>query len=153
MADHFKAGFEDSARGAVTSLDWVIVVIDPTTAAIEMAFNMQEMVEQIKADVLPATSHLETDEMVFWANKFFTESNIQNVFFIINQIQSAEMEGYIRERLAEHDIQPLGVIYREDAISTSWLKGLPFEAGQPVEEPGRAHRDARYGRRRQRICG
>jgi CO dehydrogenase maturation factor len=130
----FKAGFEDSARGAVTSLDWVIVVIDPTTAAIEMAFNMQDMVEQIKADVLPATSHLETDEMVFWANKYFTESTIQNVFFILNQIQSAEMEGYIRERLAEHDIQPLGVIYREDGISTSWLKGLPIEATQAVEE-------------------
>ena len=26
----FKAGFEDSARGAITSLDWAIVVVDPT---------------------------------------------------------------------------------------------------------------------------
>jgi CO dehydrogenase maturation factor len=130
----FKAGFEDSARGAVTSLDWVIVVIDPTTAAIEMAFDMQNMVEQIKADVLPATAHLETDELVFWANKFFTESTIQNVFFIINQVQSPEVEEYIREQLAEHDIQPLGVIYRDDTISTSWLRGKPLEAIQAMEE-------------------
>jgi len=28
----FKAGFEDTARGAITSLDWAIVIVDPTLA-------------------------------------------------------------------------------------------------------------------------
>ena len=39
LVDH-KAGFEDSARGNIISLDWIIVVVDPTIAAIQMAINM-----------------------------------------------------------------------------------------------------------------
>lgn len=31
----FKAGFEDSARGVMTSLDWAMVVVDPTVASVE----------------------------------------------------------------------------------------------------------------------
>jgi CO dehydrogenase nickel-insertion accessory protein CooC1 len=130
----FKAGFEDSARGAVTRLDWVIVVVDPTTAAVEMAVNMRDMVDQIKADVLPATSHLETAEMVFWANMVFTEATIQKVFFILNRVQDAEVEKYLREKLAQHDINPVGVIYRDDAIAVAWLKGLPIAETQAIEE-------------------
>ena len=54
----FKAGFEDSARGNIVSLDWIIVVVDPTTAAVQMAINMKEMVDQLKAGGQPATAHL-----------------------------------------------------------------------------------------------
>jgi CO dehydrogenase nickel-insertion accessory protein CooC1 len=31
----FKAGFEDTARGVITGLDWAIVLVDPTIAAVE----------------------------------------------------------------------------------------------------------------------
>jgi CO dehydrogenase nickel-insertion accessory protein CooC1 len=92
-----------------------------------MAANMKDMVEQIKADVLPATAHLETDELVFWANKIFTESKIQEVFCILNQVQDPEVEEYLRAKLVQHGIEPIGAIYRDDAISLSWLKGLPIE--------------------------
>jgi CO dehydrogenase nickel-insertion accessory protein CooC1 len=132
----FKAGFEDSARGAVTSLDWVIVVVDPTVAAVEMVANMKDMVEQIKADVLPATAHLETDQLVFWANKIFTESNVQEVFCILNQVQDPEVEDYLREKLIQHGIEPIGAVYREDTISLSWLKGLPIEKTRANKEIG-----------------
>jgi CO dehydrogenase nickel-insertion accessory protein CooC1 len=131
----FKAGFEDSARGAVTSLDWVMVV-DPTVAAVEMVANMKDMVEQIKADVLPATAHLETDQLVFWANKIFTESNVQEVFCILNQVQDPEVEDYLREKLIQHGIEPIGAVYREDTISLSWLKGLPIEKTRANKEIG-----------------
>ena len=75
----FKAGFEDSARGAVTSLDWALVVVDPTTAAIQMAANMREMVDEIRAGGLPATRHLETPDLVEWANRIFREATIRDV--------------------------------------------------------------------------
>jgi CO dehydrogenase nickel-insertion accessory protein CooC1 len=130
----FKAGFEDSARGAVTSLDWVVVVVDPTVAAIEMAINMRNMVDQIRADVLPATSHLETDELVFWANKSFTESNIQEVFCILNQVQSEEIEEYLRGKLIQRGIEPIGAIYRDDSLALSWLKGLPIKKTKTNKE-------------------
>jgi CO dehydrogenase maturation factor len=53
----FKAGIEDTARGVITSLDWAIVVVDPSNASIQMAADMWHMVDQIRAGVLPATDH------------------------------------------------------------------------------------------------
>lgn len=44
----FKAGFEDIARGVITGLDWAIVLVDPTIAAVEMAINMRNMIKQMK---------------------------------------------------------------------------------------------------------
>jgi CO dehydrogenase nickel-insertion accessory protein CooC1 len=123
-----KAGFEDSARGAVTSLDWAIVIIDPTTASVEMAVNMRDMVQQIQADILPATEHLENPELVALANRIFTDAKIKDVFFVLNKIQNAEIEDYLREQLLEKGITPLGVIHEDPAVSVAWLKGKPLKA-------------------------
>ena len=122
----FKAGFEDTARGVLTSLDSAIVVVDPTVASVEFAANMKHMVEQIKADVLPATAHLENPELIAWANKIFTEAYIQDVWFVLNRIQGAEEEEYLRKRLGEKGIEPVGVIYQTPFISLSWLHGTPI---------------------------
>ena len=130
----FKAGFEDTARGVLTSLDSAIVVVDPTIASVELAANMKHMVEQIKADVLPATAHLENPELIAWANKIFTEAYIQDVWFVLNRIQGAEEEEYLRERLGEKGIEPVGVIYQTPSISLSWLKGTPIRSDDALIE-------------------
>ncbi|MCK4801257.1 MAG: P-loop NTPase, partial [Anaerolineales bacterium] len=100
----FKAGFEDSARGVLTNLDWAIVVIDPTIASVEIASDMRAMIDQIKADVLPATAHLESPELVAVANKLYTDAKIKDVFFVMNKIPDKETEKYLREKLAQKDI-------------------------------------------------
>jgi CO dehydrogenase nickel-insertion accessory protein CooC1 len=123
----FKAGFEDSARGAVTSVDWAVVVVDPTTAAIQMAYHMKQMVEQIKAGVPPATKHLETAELVEMANRIFRESRAKDVFVILNRVRDAEIERLARERLAERGIEPIGVIQDNPAIADSWLRGTKLD--------------------------
>jgi CO dehydrogenase nickel-insertion accessory protein CooC1 len=130
----FKAGFEDTARGVLTSLDSAIVVVDPTVASVELASNMKHMVEQIKADVLPATAHLESPELIAWANKIFTEAYIQDVWFMLNRIQGVEEEEYLRERLEEKGIEPVGVIYQTPSISLSWLKGMPIRSDDAMIE-------------------
>lgn len=119
----FKAGFEDSARGAITGLDWVIVVIDPTIAAIEMASDMKAMVARMKALEPPATMHLESPELVALANRIFVEANIRDVLFILNKVRDTETEEYLRDKLAKKDIEVLGVIREDPALSTAWLKG------------------------------
>ena len=126
----FKAGFEDSARGVITGLDWVIVVIDPTGAAIQMAVDMKRMVDQIKAGALPATEHLGSISLVEMAKSFYREAPIKGVLFVLNRVADAEMEQYMRDRLAAHGLEPGGVIYRDDSISSAWLKGLPLESIQ-----------------------
>jgi CO dehydrogenase maturation factor len=126
----FKAGFEDTARGVLTSLDSAIVVVDPTVASVELAADMKHMVEQIKADVLPATAHLENPELIAWANKIFIDAYIQDVWFVLNRIQSAEEEEFLHQKLREKGIEPLGVISLVPSISLSWLKGNPISSDE-----------------------
>lgn len=130
----FKAGFEDSARGAVTSLDWAIAIVDPTTAAIQMAANMRDMVDQIKAGRPPATKHLESPELVEWANRIFREATVTKVLVVLNRVGDEKMEKYMRKKLAEKGLEPLGVIHNDPAIATSWLEGKPLEGMKTRED-------------------
>jgi CO dehydrogenase maturation factor len=122
----FKAGFEDTARGALTTLDSAIMVVDPTVASVALAADMKHMVEQIKADILPATAHLENPELIAWANKIFVEASIEDVWYVLNRVQSSDEEEYLRQRLREKGIEPVGVIRQTPSISLSWLKGIPI---------------------------
>lgn len=123
----FKAGFEDSARGVITGLDWAVVIVDPTSAAVRMAANMRDMVEQMKAGKLPATAHLKRRELVAIACRIFKEAQIRDVLFVLNKIEDPETERYLREKLEKEGIKPIGVIHRDPLISVSWLKGMPLD--------------------------
>lgn len=122
----FKAGFEDTARGVVTNLNWGIVIVDPTVASIRMAEDMKHMIQEIKSDALPATAHLETADLVNVANKVFTEAIIQDVYFVLNKVPDSETESYLREELLKLEITPLGCIHEYPTISMAWLKGKPI---------------------------
>lgn len=130
----FKAGFEDSARGAITKLDYAIVVVDPTTASVEIADNMRQMVNQIKIAVLPATAHLESAEMVALANQIFTQATIKDIFIVINKIPNPEIERYLRDKLSERDIEPIGMVHEDLSIPYAWLKGEPIQTELSLAE-------------------
>jgi CO dehydrogenase maturation factor len=130
----FKAGFEDSARGVITGLDWAVVVVDPTSAAVQMAIDMQHMVEQIQAGELPATKHLETAALVEQANAMFRNASIQGVLFILNRVTNQQMEDYLRDKLEEHGLQPLGVVHADPAIAMAWLTGSAVDSKQAQRE-------------------
>ena len=104
----FRAGFEDSTRRSIVNLDWIVVVIDPTMAAVQMAINMQEMVNQIRVG--------------------------GRVFFVLNRVQDALTERFLRVRLAEEGIEPLGVIPETPALSMAWLMGEPVIKTPAQEE-------------------
>ena len=122
----FKAGFEDSARGNIVSLDRIIVVIDPTMAAVEMAINMRDMVDQVKAGGMPATAHLDDPDLIEVAHNLYREARIEGVMFILNKVREQETEQFLRDRLAEEDIIPIGVIKDDPALASAWLKGQPL---------------------------
>jgi CO dehydrogenase maturation factor len=124
----FKAGFEDSARGAITSLDWAIVVVDPTSAAIQMAADMQHMVAQIQTGELPATEHLESPEMVALANALFRNASIQGVLLVLNRVTSQQMEDYLCSALEERGLRASGVIHADPAIAMAWLTGSKLDS-------------------------
>lgn len=130
----FKAGFEDTARGVITNLDWAIVLVDPTVAAIEMAVTMRDTIDQIKNGKLPATKHLEDPVLVAIANQMYTEAKIKGAFFVLNKIHDPEMERYLKKKLTERGIHPIGIIHEHPSITVSWLKGTPLEITEAREE-------------------
>jgi CO dehydrogenase nickel-insertion accessory protein CooC1 len=130
----FKAGFEDSARGVITALDWGVVIVDPTSAAVQMAANMKEMVKQIKAGKLPATAHLRSPKLVEMAQRIFREARIKDVLFVLNKIEDQKTESYLREKLKEEGIEPIGVVHRDPSISLSWLQGTPLDFSKNKED-------------------
>ena len=130
----FKAGFEDTARGAITSLDWVIVIVDPTLAAIEMASDMCDMVARLKAMELPATMHLESPELVAISNRIFKEARINGVLSVLNKVQNIEIENYLRRELSARSIEPIATIYEDPSMSITWLKGKPLGGREAERE-------------------
>lgn len=130
----FKAGFEDTARGVITGLDWAIVIVDPTIAAVELAENMRDTVDQIKNGKLPATRHIEDPAVVEIANQIFTQASIKGTLFVLNKIPDKETQYYLETRLAERGIHPNGVIHVHPSISLSWLKGRPLHIPEARDE-------------------
>jgi CO dehydrogenase maturation factor len=130
----FKAGFEDSARGVLASLDYIVVVVDPTVASVELAAEMRKMVQDIITDSLPATSHLENEELVALANRLYVESPLKGVFFVLNRIPDTGTETYLRKRLNHYHLRPIAVFPDDSNIRSSWLKGESLQAGKSRQE-------------------
>jgi len=122
-----KAGLEDPARGVITSLDWVITVVDPNSAAVQIAVDLKNTVDQIKSGKLPATEHLENPELVKTANKIFKEAKIKNSFALLNKIKNKKMGNYLKKKLKEKGIKLIGVIHEDPSISLSWMEGTFLE--------------------------
>jgi len=130
----FKAGFEDSARGVVTGLDWALVIVDPTRAAIQMAADTKTMVDQIRAGALPATRHLETAQLVDLAHSLYRKSRIQGVLCVLNKIPDEETERFLREQLAEHGLEPIGALRQHRSVTTAWLRGRALDVSEARNE-------------------
>jgi CO dehydrogenase nickel-insertion accessory protein CooC1 len=99
-----------------------------------MAANMRDMVDQIKAGGLPATKHLETPELVEWANRIFREATVTDVLVVLNRVRDEEMERYMRAKLAAKGLAPIGVIHEDSAIAMSCLEGTPLDATRTRED-------------------
>lgn len=119
----FKAGFEDSARGVVNGLDWAIVVVDPTNAAIQLAVDLKRMVEQTRAGVPPATHHLESRGLVEMARRLFREARVKGVLVVMNRVRDEQMRARLSERLERSGIRPVGAFPEDPEITLAWLAG------------------------------
>jgi len=133
-----KAGLEDSARGVITSMDWIITVVDPSTASFEIAKDIKNIVSQIKNGELPATAHLESPEFIEDAKKIYKEAKIKESFTILNKIKNKKTEKYISNILNEKELNIIGTIYEDDSISLSWLKGKPLKGVKAIEDMKKA---------------
>ncbi len=123
----FKAGFEEIARGVVASLDHIVVVVDPTTAAIQMASDLYESVRKIRGGVRPATKHLQRAELVAIANLNFELAEITGFFVVLNRVRDPEGEIRMIQRLRGRGLDPTLTIPDDLSIAGAWLEEVPFE--------------------------
>jgi CO dehydrogenase nickel-insertion accessory protein CooC1 len=128
LVDH-KAGMEDSARGALTSLDWALVVVDPTTAALQMAIHLARMTREMQTGAPPATRHLASLRLVELAERQFREAPVRDVVAVLNRVPDADTEACLRERLGDGGVDVLGVMHESPDIPRQWLGGERLHSG------------------------
>lgn len=128
-----KAGLEDSARGVITSMDWIINVVDPSTASFEIAKEIKNLVSQIKSGELPATAHLESAEFIEDAKKIYKEAKLKDSFVVLNKIKDKKTEDYISNSLNKKGLSITGAVYEDDSIASSWLEGKFMKGAKAME--------------------
>jgi CO dehydrogenase nickel-insertion accessory protein CooC1 len=126
----FKAGLEDSARGAVASIDWAVAVVDPTVAAVHMAIDLERLVGQVRAGVPPPTRHLARQDLAELAIRQFRESPVRGVRAVLNRVRAGPMEAFLRESLAHGGPDVLAVLGEDPAIQDQWLHGARLESAE-----------------------
>lgn len=129
----FKAGFEDAARGAVTSVDWAMVVVDPTSAAVRMAEHLTGMVAAVRKGVPPATAHLGSGALADVAIRLYRDARVQGVRAVLNRTPDADAEVYLRAALERCGVKVAGVFPEDRGVASQWLCGEPLRS-LPLDE-------------------
>jgi len=118
-----KAGVEDASRGVITSLDWIVVVLDPSYAGIRAAATMKTMLDQMRAGCLPATQHLASPEQADVIRRAYREARTKGALYVLNKVPDAQTERLMRQRLLESQIEALASIREDSELRRSWLQG------------------------------
>lgn len=129
----FKAGFEDAARGAITTVDRALVTVDPTIASIRMARDLSAMVAAIRSGQAPATKHLESQDLVLTAERVFAGARVRGVNAVLSRTHSLRAEEQLRTALMNAGMSADAVFPDDRAIMEQWLRGerlrsLPLRA-------------------------
>jgi CO dehydrogenase nickel-insertion accessory protein CooC1 len=128
----FKAGIEDVSRGVITSLDWVIVVMDPSHAGVRAAVTMKTLLNQMQAGHLPATRHLASPELVEMTRRAYQTARTQGVLYVLNKVPDPDTEHFLWQRLMEAEINAVISIPEDSSIRRSWLEGVALHSA-PAE--------------------
>jgi CO dehydrogenase maturation factor len=134
MLVDLKAGFEEPARGVITGLDWIVVVVDPTVAAVELALDLRRTLSQLQAGASPAVAHLTDASLAELARRLFREARVKGLLTILNRVMDEGTETYLRTRLAAQDVAAAVAIREQPEIARAWLRGVRIPSHIGVEE-------------------
>jgi CO dehydrogenase maturation factor len=134
MLIDFKAGLEDSIRGVITGLDWVLVVVDPSVAAVGIALQIREMLSRLHEGWEPATAHLEQPELIEVARRAYREACVRGWSVVINRVADKEIEVHLRSMLEQGDVPVTGILRERKEIVRAWLKGESLQVPEALIE-------------------
>jgi len=102
-----EAGVEHFGRGVETSIDCVLVVVEPSIDSLEIAEKINELSAQI---------------------------NIADVWAVLNKITSDDIAERLRDYLAKRELTVIGVIHQNQEIFESCLEGRPIQGNAAAED-------------------
>lgn len=102
-----EAGVEHFGRGVETSIDCVLVVVEPSVDSLEVAEKINELSSQIE---------------------------IADVWVVLNKITSEEIADRLRDYLEKRDIRVIGSIHQDAEIFESCLEGRPISGRVAAED-------------------
>lgn len=102
-----EAGVEHFGRGVETSIDCVLVAVEPSIDSLEVAERISELSAQIE---------------------------IADVWVILNKITSEETAKRLKDYLEERDIRVIGAIHQNQEIFESCLDGRPIRGRVAAED-------------------
>ena len=102
-----EAGVEHFGRGVETSIDCVIVVVEPSIDSLEIAEKISELSSQIE---------------------------IADVWCVLNKITSEEVADRLKDYLDKRDIRVIGTIHQHPEIFESCLEGHPIRGRVAAED-------------------
>ena len=102
-----EAGVEHFGRGVETSIDCVLVVVEPSIDSLEIAEKISELSHQIE---------------------------IADVWVVLNKINSEEVAARLEDYLNERDISVIGTIHQHPEIFESCLEGHPIRGRVAAED-------------------
>ncbi|HHY87053.1 MAG TPA: P-loop NTPase [Verrucomicrobia bacterium] len=144
----FKAGIEDASRGVITSLDWVVGVIDPSYTGVQAAATMRTLLEQMHAGRMPATRHLQSPELVKLTEDAYRAARTKGAVYVLNKVPDAETEHQLWQLLIQTGIQPVASIPDDSELRRAWLEGLPLASASARAEAVKIVRALEEGRGR-----
>lgn len=124
----FKAGVEDVSRGVITSLDWVIGVIDPSFAGVRAAVTLETLMRQMQAGATPATHHLPSADLVRQTEAIYQNARTRGAMYVLNRVPDLETEQLLRHKLLEEGIYPVATLPDEPSLRQAWLEGMPLDS-------------------------
>ncbi len=102
-----EAGVEHFGRGVETSVDCVLVVVEPSIDSLQVAEKIKELANQIQ---------------------------VGDVWAVLNKITSDDIAARLTDYLDKKDISVIGSIHQDPEIFESCLEGRPIREGVAAED-------------------
>jgi CO dehydrogenase nickel-insertion accessory protein CooC1 len=126
----FKAGLEDTSRGALIGMDAIVAVCDPSAAAIESAITLNNLFTAKNSGDQPSTGHLETPGLADLMLRLYSEWHPHAFYLVLNKAADEETRAYIRKRLEVAGLELTATVPRLKSIRDAWLRGDEIGAAE-----------------------
>jgi CO dehydrogenase maturation factor len=102
-----EAGVEHFGRGVETSIDKVLVIVEPSFESLELALRIKELA---------------------------ADARVNNTWAIINNITSDEIVMRLKDELARRDVEVIGIVLHNPKIFEACLEGRRLGEGVASKE-------------------